>query len=96
MRALASVHRRRGDTDEASRILSHALELQPDNQRLRLDRLQLLMETGDRDAAYQEMRDLLRSESGRRAEFSCRECGYRTEEYLWRCPACHRWETFRE
>ena len=28
--------------------------------------------------------------------FVCIECGYRTTEYLWKCPHCHSWESFVE
>lgn len=26
-------------------------------------------------------------------EFQCTHCGYKMQDYLWRCPACHRWDT---
>lgn len=25
--------------------------------------------------------------------FRCEHCGYRMHDYLWRCPACHHWDT---
>ncbi len=25
--------------------------------------------------------------------FCCEHCGYKMHDYLWRCPACHRWDT---
>lgn len=25
--------------------------------------------------------------------FHCEHCGYRLHDYLWRCPACHYWDT---
>ncbi len=25
--------------------------------------------------------------------FHCNHCGYRMNDYLWRCPACHHWDT---
>ena len=27
--------------------------------------------------------------------FQCSQCGYRLHEYLWRCPACHQWDTIQ-
>ncbi len=27
------------------------------------------------------------------ARFQCRQCGYKMHDYLWRCPACHQWDT---
>lgn len=26
-------------------------------------------------------------------EFQCDHCGYKMHDYLWRCPACHQWDT---
>ncbi len=25
--------------------------------------------------------------------FQCRHCGYKMNDFLWRCPACHHWDT---
>jgi lipopolysaccharide biosynthesis regulator YciM len=97
MRALARLHRRRGDSDEALRVLDHALELRPDSHRLRLERAKLKLRTGKRNEVLQELTELLEATApGNARGFTCHECGYRSEEYLWRCPSCHRWETFEE
>ena len=26
-------------------------------------------------------------------DFQCSHCGYKMHGYLWRCPACHQWDT---
>lgn len=26
-------------------------------------------------------------------DFQCAQCGYKMHGYLWRCPACHQWDT---
>ena len=26
-------------------------------------------------------------------DFQCQHCGYKMNEYLWRCPVCHYWDT---
>lgn len=26
-------------------------------------------------------------------EFQCGQCGYKMHDYLWRCPACHQWDS---
>ncbi len=26
-------------------------------------------------------------------EFQCHHCGYKMNDFLWRCPACHHWDT---
>jgi lipopolysaccharide biosynthesis regulator YciM len=97
MRALASLHRRRGDSQEALRVLGDAQEVEADNHGIRLERVKLLLEMGRREEALSEVRDLSRQlGTGRGAEFRCRQCGYRTEEFTWRCPSCSYWETFTE
>ena len=25
--------------------------------------------------------------------FQCKNCGYKLHEYVWRCPACHQWDS---
>lgn len=27
--------------------------------------------------------------------FQCTRCGYKMHDYLWRCPACHQWDTIQ-
>jgi lipopolysaccharide biosynthesis regulator YciM len=27
-----------------------------------------------------------------KAVFQCQNCGYQMQNYLWRCPACYRWD----
>ncbi len=34
---------------------------------------------------------LLKSQS----RFQCRQCGYKMNEYVWRCPACHQWDSIQ-
>ncbi|CAA6826352.1 MAG: Heat shock (predicted periplasmic) protein YciM, precursor [uncultured Thiotrichaceae bacterium] len=29
------------------------------------------------------------------AHFQCVQCGYKMNDYLWRCPACHHWDTIQ-
>lgn len=28
-------------------------------------------------------------------EFKCESCGYKMHDFLWRCPACHQWDTVK-
>lgn len=35
----------------------------------------------------------LQQVSARQPEFQCTHCGYKMHDYLWRCPACHQWDT---
>ncbi|SEA31751.1 Lipopolysaccharide biosynthesis regulator YciM, contains six TPR domains and a predicted metal-binding C-terminal domain [Thiothrix caldifontis] len=31
--------------------------------------------------------------SASQPDFQCAQCGYKMHGYLWRCPACHQWDT---
>jgi lipopolysaccharide biosynthesis regulator YciM len=97
MRALASIHRRRGDLEEAARIVNAGLEEQPEHPRLRRMHARLTLETGRPEAAVEELRKLIADESiFGSLRFTCTSCGYKSKEYLWRCPTCQKWETFTE
>lgn len=97
MRALASIHRRRGDIEEASRVVDAALQEQPENPRLRHLRARLTLAAGQPEAAFEELRKLVVNERAFGSTwFTCGRCGYHSKEYLWRCPSCQHWETFTE
>lgn len=31
--------------------------------------------------------------AGTMPRFQCTQCGYKLHDYVWRCPACHHWDT---
>jgi lipopolysaccharide biosynthesis regulator YciM len=95
MRALARLHRRRGDLQEALRILAEATDQQPGHPDLAMERIEVMIDAGRRDEARDAFQTMVRREKDGATEiFTCKECGYRSKEYAWRCPSCSRWETF--
>lgn len=46
-------------------------------------------ESGKYDVIEQVLGQYLRQQ----AEFQCQHCGYKMNDFLWRCPACHHWDT---
>ncbi len=97
MRALANLHRRRGDVDEALAVLTAADERVPSDATIGLERAELLWQTGRRDEAFEVVRGLLSTTKSRAQEdFRCAKCGYESGDYLWRCPSCSHWESFDE
>ncbi len=41
------------------------------------------------DLLEQVLEQFLKTQS----TFQCRHCGYKVTDFLWRCPACHHWDT---
>lgn len=42
---------------------------------------------------YAKLVDSLETLLKEQPDFQCHHCGYRMHNYLWRCPACHHWDT---
>ncbi len=45
------------------------------------------------DCATDKLQTALFRVAASQPEFQCAHCGYRMHDYLWRCPACHQWDT---
>jgi hypothetical protein len=43
-----------------------------------------------------EMSDVIRGADLFVDALVCGTCRFRSRTYLWRCPQCHEWDTFRE
>lgn len=43
--------------------------------------------------ALQLIRQALHNHLQGQLNFQCQHCGYKMNEYLWRCPICHHWDT---
>jgi lipopolysaccharide biosynthesis regulator YciM len=37
---------------------------------------------------------LLNENTREHSMYYCRECGFKTRQYFWHCPACNEWETY--
>ena len=40
-----------------------------------------------------QLQTALQRLSASQPDFQCAHCGYKMHGYLWRCPACHQWDT---
>lgn len=40
-----------------------------------------------------QLQTALQRLSASQPDFQCAQCGYKMHGYLWRCPACHQWDT---
>jgi len=92
--AVAEMNQKRGVFDEALRIVSEVLEIDPDCRRARQLLVRIHLEQGDTEAALKDVQAFLEESKPGEGEFVCRECGHRSKEVLIRCPSCRSWNTF--
>ena len=83
--ALAEIHRRKGDLEDAESFIQEAMEIEPDHPRAQRHLIKLAMDRGDPQDALSHLDRFLQSiqvETGTQ----CRHCGEGLEEPGWRCP----------
>ncbi|MGI9337705.1 MAG: hypothetical protein ACR2P4_04250 [Gammaproteobacteria bacterium] len=49
--------------------------------------------SGEERDAFEALRETLRTAAGR--HFTCSGCGYEVNDFVWQCPGCLAWESFR-
>ncbi len=91
---LANIHRKKGNFDEAIRLCQTAIEIDPSARRVKQALARLYYEKGDTERSLMTMVEALNGFSSDEEIYTCRNCGYKSNEVLWRCPRCKVWETF--
>jgi lipopolysaccharide biosynthesis regulator YciM len=86
--ALAEIHRRKGDLDEAEAFLQEATEIEPDHPRAYRHLIKVAMDRKDPQAALNHVEGLLETLEGHEDAVDCRHCGRALEGPQWRCPHC--------
>ena len=62
-----------------------------------LDRLleaQLVNASVEDRELLQVQKSLVQSHSQRLMRYQCSSCGFKAQQFFWRCPACGRWDSF--
>jgi lipopolysaccharide assembly protein B len=90
---LARHLRKKGETEEAGRILKAVLEQWPHSREAREELIEIYKDGGRTDEALEEYGRLVRSLAQIDRFFQCRMCGYGSTKLLWKCPQCLRWDT---
>lgn len=96
MLAVAEMNRKRGAFDEAMRLVKETLEIDPDCRRARQLLVRLKLEKGDTQDALEDVLSFLEESKPGESDFMCSHCGHRSKEVLFRCPDCHKWNTYLE
>jgi lipopolysaccharide biosynthesis regulator YciM len=94
MMTLANIHRKKGNIEEALRLCKAALEADPGSRKVKQALARLYYEKGDIEASLKAMVEAFNGFSSDDEHYVCRDCDYKSNEVLWRCPRCRHWETF--
>jgi lipopolysaccharide biosynthesis regulator YciM len=94
MMTLANIHRKKGNIDDALRLCQTALEFDPGSRRIKQALARLYYEKGDTERSLRAMVEAFNGFSSDEEHYVCSNCGYKSNEILWRCPRCKEWETF--
>ena len=94
-RYLGNFYLRKGMLQEARKAFTGVLERQPSYRLAVADFLRSLLKDEDPERISDEIRSLLEMLENGADAFTCKECGLKEEKFRWRCPRCHRWDTYR-
>ncbi len=86
--ALAEIHRRKGDLDQAEAFVQEALEVDPGHPRAQRHLVKLALDRRDAGTALARLDRLLSTLEDSAAAGSCRTCGRALDRPAWRCPGC--------
>jgi len=91
---LANIHRKKGNLDDALRMVQTALEFDPKSRRVKQALAKLYYERGDTEQSLRAMVEAFNGFSSDDEQYDCSNCCYKSNDVLWRCPKCGEWETF--
>jgi lipopolysaccharide biosynthesis regulator YciM len=86
--ALAEIHRRKGDLDEAETFVQEASEVDPEHPRVLRALVKLALDRHDPQKALARVDRLLTLLPNLDAPGACRFCETELHEPAWRCPRC--------
>jgi len=96
---LHKYYRKNSKYDDSLECLLKALELKPDSLLLQSELWNLIIK--DRmeiigDEGFISYIDFLGKQTVNEALYACYLCGYKSQDYLKKCPHCHEWGSFKE
>jgi lipopolysaccharide biosynthesis regulator YciM len=81
--------------DAANQLAREELRRNPSLRTLdRLLEAQLVSASADDRELLQVEKSLVQAHSQRLMRYQCSSCGFRAQQFFWRCPACGRWDSF--
>ena len=90
--ALAEIHRRKGELDEAETFVQEALDVEPEHPRAHRELVKLALDREDSRAALERVNQLLSALHETETAGDCRFCGAPLDRPAFRCPRCQAFD----
>lgn len=95
--SLVDICERKGDIEKGINLCNRILDRNPDSYQAQRYLAQFLSRTGKKEKALEHALRLIDDLMSKNADnYTCKSCGYVSEEPAWHCPQCHEWDTFLE
>lgn len=91
---LAYIQRRKGNLDDAIGLCKTALDFEPESRSVKQALARLFYEKGEIELSLKTMVEAFNGFPTDDETYTCKNCSYKVNEALWRCPRCKHWETF--
>jgi len=93
LQSLATIYAKMGRLELAQQGYKGILDIDPGYLPAHLNLIKIYQERNQTDKAKAALEELS-SRLGKRGEaYVCSRCGHKSEELLWRCPACKEWNS---
>jgi lipopolysaccharide assembly protein B len=92
--ALVDIFERKGELDKAIDLCHEELENDPNSVMAKRYLVKYYAKTHSRDKALNLALEVINNLLAEGRSFVCKECGFKSQNPLWRCPQCSKWDTF--
>jgi len=93
--AIADIYERKGELEKAIDLCYSGLEKNPDSHHAKHSLAKYLVRVGRKEEALKYALDLAEALCDFKEDhFTCKICGYESEQPKWRCPDCFEWNSF--
>jgi len=93
--SLADIYERKGELEKAIDLCNEELERNPESQQARCYLAEFLAGNGRNDEALHYALDLIKNLLAKEEDrYTCKICGFVSNEPKWRCPQCKEWNSF--
>ncbi len=91
---LARINEKKGHRETAVDQYRQILDIDPNFSSARMSLAILHLAEGHKEEAMDLLENLMQSFPPAQKEFTCKRCGHKSSEPLWKCPSCQEWNSF--
>jgi len=91
---LIDIYEKKGRQEEALELSRQIAEAHPHSPHCQHLYIRLLKEFGNTEKALETAMAIFEKEIEEEKMYTCKQCGNKTKEILWRCPQCKEWYAY--